>query len=76
MVLPEARRMSARDLREPCENMNHRRRDAPVSHCPACGGVVNARIAVERCDEAKHAAARRRQSRFCVDCGTQLVKSS
>jgi hypothetical protein len=54
--------------------MNHRRRDAPVSHCPECGGVVNARITAGRCDEAKHAAARRRQSTFCVDCGTQLVK--
>lgn len=57
----------------PCDNMNHRRSNAPVSHCPECGGVVNARIASEGCNETKHAAARRRQSRFCVDCGTQLV---
>jgi len=53
--------------------MNHRRRDAPVGHCPECGGVVNAAVAARACDETKHAAARRRQSRFCVDCGTQLV---
>lgn len=53
--------------------MNHRRRDAPVSHCPQCGAVVNAAIASAACDEAKHAAARRRQSMFCVDCGTALV---
>lgn len=58
-----------------CGNMNHRRRDAPVGHCPECGGVVNARLAAGGCSESTHAAARRRQSRFCVDCGTQLVAS-
>lgn len=56
-----------------CENMNHRRRDAPVGHCPACGGVVNAQLVVAVCSESKHASARRRQSTFCVDCGGQLV---
>jgi hypothetical protein len=56
-----------------CDNMNHRRTDAPVGHCPQCGGVVNSRHASVACDEAKHAAARRRQSRFCVDCGALLV---
>ena len=65
--------MQSRVRPNPCENMNHRRSDAPVGHCPACGGVVNARVASGGCDETKHAAARRRQSRFCVDCGTQLV---
>jgi len=54
--------------------MNHRRGDAPVSHCPECGNVVNARVAPKNCDEAKHAAARLRQSRFCADCGTRLIK--
>jgi hypothetical protein len=57
----------------PCENMNHRRRDAPVGHCPQCGGVVNARVATRGCNDSKHAAARRRQSIYCVDCGTRLV---
>lgn len=56
-----------------CDNMNHRRADAPVSHCPKCGGVVNARASSPACNEGKHAAARRRQSVFCVDCGTKLV---
>ena len=56
-----------------CENMNHRRRDAPVSHCPQCGGVVNAGLAPTQCDGAKHAVARRQQRTFCVDCGTQLI---
>ena len=57
----------------PCDNMNHRRADAPVGHCPKCGGVVNARMAAESCSESKHSAARRQQSIFCVDCGAQLV---
>jgi ribosomal protein S27AE len=65
--------MPPRPAFDPCDNMNHRRRDAPVSHCPECGGVVNAQIAAKGCSESKHAAARRRQSKFCVDCGTQLV---
>jgi hypothetical protein len=56
-----------------CENMNHRRANSPVSHCPQCGGVVNPSIVAGRCDEAKHAASRRRQSTFCVDCGVQLI---
>jgi hypothetical protein len=66
--------MPSRAALNPCDNMNHRRRNAPVSHCPECGGVVNREhVTTERCDEPKHAAARRRQSRFCVDCGTQLI---
>jgi len=65
--------MIQRRYTEPCDNANHRRRDAPVSHCPSCGGVVNAQIAAQDCSESKHAAARRRQLTFCVDCGTQLV---
>lgn len=56
-----------------CHNMNHRRRDAPVGHCPQCGGVVNAQAALRGCSDDKHAAARRRQSTFCVDCGKKLI---
>ena len=56
-----------------CDNMNHRRRDAPVSHCPECGGVVNAQLAPTQCDASKHAVARRQGRTFCVDCGTQLI---
>jgi len=56
-----------------CANMNHRRRDAPVSHCPECGGVVNAQIAVMHCGDAKHAVSRRQGRTFCVDCGTRLI---
>jgi hypothetical protein len=59
----------------PCDNMNHRRRDAPVGHCPECGGVVNPLVRNAGCDESKHAVARRRQSMFCVDCGSRLIAS-
>jgi len=58
---------------DPCENMNHRRTDAPVGHCPQCGGVVNDALPSRSCSEVEHAAARRRRVVFCVHCGTQLV---
>ena len=57
----------------PCENLNHRRAEAPVRHCPACGGVVNERVGLQRCSEAQHATARRQRTTFCVDCGSQLI---
>jgi len=56
-----------------CENMNHRRRDAPVSHCPQCGGVVNPNLAKTACTERVHADMRRRQSVYCVHCGERLI---
>jgi hypothetical protein len=56
-----------------CENMNHRRANSPVAHCPQCGGVVNPQISGRQCNEAKHATSRRQQSTFCVDCGTRLI---
>jgi hypothetical protein len=58
-----------------CENMNHRRRDAPVSHCPQCGGVVNAGLRATQCDDSKHAVRRRQGRTFCVDCGTRLISA-
>jgi hypothetical protein len=57
----------------PCNNLNHRRTDPPVGHCPQCGGVVNADIPAQQCSETHHAAARRDRGTFCVDCGTQLI---
>jgi len=56
-----------------CENMNHRPRAAPVSHCPWCGGVVNAGLRATQCDGSKHAVARRQGRTFCIDCGTRLI---
>jgi hypothetical protein len=61
------------DHSNPCDNLNHSRLNAPIGHCPQCGGVVNARIPARRCSESQHAAARRDRTAFCVDCGTQLV---
>lgn len=56
-----------------CDNMNHRRANAPVGHCPQCGGVVNENIRAQPCDEAQHAAARRNHAVFCVQCGARLI---
>jgi hypothetical protein len=53
--------------------MNHRRRDAPVSHCPECGGMVNADLPATQCDSSKHAMARRQGRTFCVNCGMRLI---
>lgn len=59
----------------PCTNLNHRRSDSPVGHCPQCGEVVNERFHVSRCSESQHDQARRQQSMFCVHCGTRLIAS-
>lgn len=56
-----------------CQNMNHRRSDAPVRVCPNCGDVVNSSIAQKKCSDEDHAEKRRKQSRFCCDCGAQLI---
>jgi hypothetical protein len=58
-----------------CDNMNHRRANAPVGHCPKCGGVVNPDIAGRPCSVEQHVASRRRGSVFCVGCGVQLIVS-
>ena len=57
-----------------CNNLNHRRRDAPVRCCPNCGAVVNAKMAAAKCPPVRHADRRKSGSSFCVDCGDQLVK--
>ena len=56
-----------------CENLNHRRANAPVSHCPQCGSVVNSRLPARQCSDTSHATARRNRTAFCVDCGVQLI---
>jgi ribosomal protein S27AE len=53
--------------------MNHRRANAPVGHCPQCGGVVNDSVRAAPCSEAQHATARLRHTVFCVNCGVQLI---
>jgi predicted RNA-binding Zn-ribbon protein involved in translation (DUF1610 family) len=57
-----------------CGNLNHRRTDAPVRHCPDCGEVVNPAVRVRRCLESRHAERRRSRSNYCVDCGEQLIR--
>ena len=56
-----------------CENLNHRRANAPVGHCPQCGGVVNERMCADGCDDAAHLAARRSHAAYCIRCGKQLI---
>jgi hypothetical protein len=56
-----------------CTNLNHRRPDAPVRHCPSCGAVVNATVKPLRCPLARHDARRKEGSAFCVDCGERLA---
>ena len=58
---------------QPCENLNHRRPNAPVRHCPQCGGVVNDRMHAASCDDAQHLAARRTFAAYCIRCGKQLI---
>jgi hypothetical protein len=59
-----------------CPNFNHGRANAPVRFCPNCGEIVNEQIRAKKCGEAKHAESRRNMNRFCIDCGTRLIKQS
>lgn len=59
---------------EPCLNLNHRKTNAPVRCCPNCGAVVNDKIPIKQCSEQVHANRKMQQSKFCVDCGEQLIK--
>jgi len=65
--------MTRLDGRSLCDNLNHRRAQVPVRHCPSCGVVVNGRLTQRACSESQHAMARRQQSVFCVDCGARLI---
>ncbi len=56
-----------------CPNFNHSRVNAPVRFCPMCGEVVNENIPVTRCSEEEHAIKRRERSKYCIDCGKQLI---
>jgi hypothetical protein len=70
MSLGGSPRLRAADA---CGNLNHRRSDAPVGHCPDCGEVVNPRFHASRCSADEHDRARRDRSAFCVWCGEQLI---
>jgi len=56
-----------------CENLNHRRANAPVPYCPQCGGIVYRDLARRTCHTEQHAISRRKGSVFCVECGVQLI---
>ncbi len=56
-----------------CRNFNHSRANAPVRFCPNCGEVVNEAVAAQECSEDKHAKKRLEQSKYCIDCGEQLI---
>ena len=56
-----------------CDNLNHRRAQPSIRHCPTCGDAVNADVRVRQCSESEHAAERRHGSPFCADCGAQLT---
>lgn len=57
-----------------CPNTNHSRTNAPVRCCPMCGDVVNGNVPTKKCSVGEHAKSRRDQSKYCVDCGEQLIK--
>jgi predicted RNA-binding Zn-ribbon protein involved in translation (DUF1610 family) len=57
-----------------CQNMNHRRSDAPVRYCPNCGEVVNENIILKKCSDTEHAESRKDRYKYCVHCGLQLIK--
>ena len=56
-----------------CLNFNHRRVNAPVRACPACGNVVNGFIPIKDCNEEEHAKSRKDGDKYCVNCGKQLI---
>ncbi len=56
-----------------CPNFNHGRVKAPVRACPTCGEVVNGTIPIKNCSEEEHAIKRKDRSKYCIDCGKQLV---
>jgi hypothetical protein len=56
-----------------CDNLNHLRPNAPIRHCPQCGVSVNAGRAAAPCDATTHAARRKQQAAYCIECGQVLI---
>lgn len=56
-----------------CSNMNHGKKNPPVSYCPSCGKVVGTRT-LHTCDEKRHSIRRKEGDHYCVDCGKNLKK--
>ena len=57
---------------EHCGNFNHRRSDAPVRFCPACGKIVNEKVLIKECIDEIHRKRRKEANHYCVDCGKDL----
>ncbi len=57
-----------------CPNFNHGRVNPPVRACPMCGDVVNKNISIKNCSEEEHAKMRKDRSKYCIDCGKQLIQ--
>jgi predicted RNA-binding Zn-ribbon protein involved in translation (DUF1610 family) len=62
--------------RRSCPNLNHGRTNAPVHACPVCGEVVNRNIPIRNCSEEEHVKRRKDRSKYCVDCGKQLIQQA
>ena len=60
-------------LKKRCYNDNHGRAVVTVRFCSHCGEVLNDRIRAYLCAAKDHAAMRRSQSVYCVDCGERLL---
>ncbi len=56
-----------------CLNLNHRRSNAPVRHCPSCGDIVNDAVPAALCSERDHDDKRRHRDHYCIGCGVQLI---
>ena len=57
-----------------CKNLNHRRTNPPVRYCVDCGELLNGDLFPTECTEEDHAKRRRGRSKFCPNCGEQLIR--
>ena len=57
-----------------CNNLNHRKSDAPVRFRSMCGEVVNDRRSARSCTAEEHASRRKNRDLFCVYCGKALAE--
>ena len=57
-----------------CPNVNHRRANAPVWHCPNCGGAGNGEGPTKNFHKDNHAKQRRQRNTFRLDCGKRFIR--
>jgi len=58
-----------------CLNFNHSRTNVTVRFCSMCSEVVNDKIPTQVCEEKIHARKRRMRTKYCTDCGEQLIQA-